>query len=108
MSAPPTFDWNEPGEVLRVEILQDEARALGITSQDMANFLNSVVGGTTITQVRDSIYLVNVVGRAQAIDRYSPDTLQNAADRPRQWPHRTFARLRADQLRHRAADRLAP
>ena len=74
--APPTFDWNEPGEVLRVEILQDEARALGITSQDIANFLNGVVGGTTITQVRDSIYLVNVVGRAQAMDRYSPDTLR--------------------------------
>ena len=62
--------------MLRVEILQDEARALGITSQDIANFLNGVVGGTTITQVRDSIYLVNVVGRAQAMDRYSPDTLR--------------------------------
>jgi hypothetical protein len=42
----PTFDWNEPGEVLRVEILQDKARALGITSQDIANFLNGVVGGS--------------------------------------------------------------
>ncbi len=72
----PTFDWNEPGEVLRVEILQDKARALGITSQDIANFLNGVVGGTTITQVRDSIYLVNVVGRSQAVDRHSLDTLQ--------------------------------
>ena len=72
----PTFDWNEPGEVLRVEILQDKARALGITSQDIANFLNGVVGGTIITQVRDSIYLVNVVGRSQAVDRHSLDTLQ--------------------------------
>ena len=72
----PTFDWNEPGEVLRVEILQDKARALGIASQDIANFLNGVVGGTIITQVRDSIYLVNVVGRSQAVDRHSLDTLQ--------------------------------
>jgi len=72
----PTFDWNEPGEVLRVEILQDKARALGITSQDIANFLNGVVGGSIITQVRDSIYLVNVIGRAQSADRHSLDTLQ--------------------------------
>lgn len=75
--AVPTFDWNEPGKVLRVEILQDKARQLGVTSQDIAGILNGVVGGTTITQVRDSIYLVNVVGRARAAERTSLDTLQS-------------------------------
>ncbi|MEA1830496.1 efflux RND transporter permease subunit [Methylobacterium durans] len=73
----PTFDWNEPGKVLRVEILQDKARQLGVTSQDIASILNSVVGGSAITQVRDSIYLVNVVGRARTIERTSLDTLQS-------------------------------
>ena len=73
----PTFDWNEPGKVLRVEILQDKARQLGVTSQDIAGILNAVVGGQAITQVRDSIYLVNVVGRARAIERSSLDTLQS-------------------------------
>ena len=73
----PTFDWNEPGKVLRVEILQDKARQLGVTSQDIAGILNGVVGGTAITQVRDSIYLVNVVGRARAVERTSLDTLQS-------------------------------
>ncbi|UMY16586.1 efflux RND transporter permease subunit [Methylobacterium organophilum] len=73
----PTFDWNEPGKVLRVEILQDKARQLGVTSQDIAGILNGIVGGTTITQVRDSIYLVNVVGRALAVERNSVDTLQS-------------------------------
>ena len=73
----PTFDWNEPGQVLRVEILQDKARQLGITSQDIANILNGIVGGTSITQVRDSIYLVDVIGRAQAKERNSIDTLQS-------------------------------
>ena len=73
----PTFDWNEPGKVLRVEILQDKARQLGVTSQDIAGILNGVVGGSSITQVRDSIYLVNVVGRAQAAERTSLDTLQS-------------------------------
>ena len=75
--AAPTFDWNEPGKVLRVEILQDKARQLGVTSQDIAGILNAVVGGQSITQVRDSIYLVNVVGRAQRVERQSLDTLQS-------------------------------
>ncbi|WP_336486068.1 efflux RND transporter permease subunit [Methylobacterium nigriterrae] len=73
----PTLDWNEPGKVLRVEILQDKARQLGVTSQDIASILNGVVGGSAITQVRDSIYLVNVVGRARAAERTSLDTLQS-------------------------------
>ena len=93
---PPTLDWNEPGEVLRVEILQDKARQLGITSQDIANILNGVVGGTTITQVRDSIYLVNVVGRAQALDRHSIDTMQTlqvGLANGRTVPLLSFARL---------------
>ncbi|GJE80350.1 efflux RND transporter permease subunit [Methylorubrum thiocyanatum] len=75
--AVPTFDWNEPGKVLRVEILQDKARQLGVTSQDIAGILNGIVGGQAITQVRDSIYLVNVVGRARTVERTSLDTLQS-------------------------------
>jgi multidrug efflux pump len=73
----PTFDWNEPGKVLRVEILQDKARQLGVTSQDVAGILNGIEGGQAITQVRDSIYLVNVIGRAGAAERSSLDTLQS-------------------------------
>jgi len=73
----PTFDWNEPGKVLRVHILQDKARQLGVTSQDIAGILNGIEGGQSITQVRDSIYLVDVVGRARTAERTSLDTLQS-------------------------------
>ena len=58
-------------------MLQDKARQLGVTSQDIAGALNSIVGGTSITQVRDAIYLVDVVGRARAAERQSIETLQN-------------------------------
>lgn len=75
--AAPNFDWNEPERVLKVDVLQDKARQLGITSQDIASALNSVVGGVTITQVRDSTYLVNVVGRSREAERGSLETLKN-------------------------------
>jgi multidrug efflux pump len=73
----PTYDWNEPGRVLKVDVLQDKARQLGITSQDIASSLNSVVGGTTVTQVRDATYLVNVIGRSREAERGSIETLQS-------------------------------
>jgi multidrug efflux pump subunit AcrB len=95
----PTFDWNEPGQVLRVEIAQDKARQLGITSQDISNFLNGVVGGANITQIRDSIYLIDVIARSQAFDRNSLDTLQTlqiALANGRVVPLLAFARLSYD------------
>ncbi|MDH4992108.1 efflux RND transporter permease subunit [Aquamicrobium lusatiense] len=71
------YDWNEPGRVVRVDVLQDKARKLGISSKDIATTLNGVVGGITITQVRDATYLVDVVVRAREAERNSIETLQN-------------------------------
>ncbi|MTV16226.1 MULTISPECIES: efflux RND transporter permease subunit [Bradyrhizobium] len=71
------FDWMEPARVVKVDVLQDKARQLGVTSEDIATAVNSVLEGTPITQVRDSIYLVNVTGRATAVDRGSIDTLRD-------------------------------
>ena len=71
------FDWMEPARVVKVDVLQDKARQLGVSSEDIASALNGVLDGTSITQVRDSIYLVNVVGRATAADRASIDTLRD-------------------------------
>jgi multidrug efflux pump len=71
------YDWNEPSRVVKVDVLQDRARQLGVSSQDIASALNSTVGGATVTQVRDSIYLINVIGRAREDERGSIETLQN-------------------------------
>lgn len=71
------YDWNEPGKVLRVDINQDKARQLGLSSEDVAQLMNSVVSGSAVTQVRDDIYLINVVGRAEEAERGTPETLQN-------------------------------
>lgn len=72
-----SYNWNEPGRVIRVDVMQDKARKLGISSKDIATTLNGIVGGITITQVRDSIYLIDVIARAQKQERDSIDTLQS-------------------------------
>lgn len=71
------YDWNEPGKVLRIDIAQDKARQLGLSSEDVANVMNSIVTGVPVTQVNDDIYLIDVVARAVDSERGSPDTLQN-------------------------------
>ena len=73
----PVYDWNEPARVVKVDVLQDKARQLGISSADIATALNITVGGAAITQVRDYIYLINVVARAADAERGAIETLQN-------------------------------
>ena len=69
------YDWMEPARQLHVRVNQDEARQRGISSQALAGFINAAVTGGVVTQVRDDIYLVNVVGRAQEQERATFKTL---------------------------------
>jgi len=71
------FDWSEPARVVRVHIDQDQARQLGLSSQDVSLALNNVVSGTTITQVRNSIYLIDVAMRAEQTQRTSLETIRS-------------------------------
>lgn len=71
------YDWNEPARVVKVDILQDKAAQLGVTSESIARTLNGIVGGTNFTEIRDSIYLIKVVARATDDERSSIETLQN-------------------------------
>ena len=71
------YDWGEPSRVVRVDVMQDRARQLGVSSQTIASTINGIVGGSTVTEVRDDIYLVDVVGRAIAAERGSIETLRD-------------------------------
>lgn len=71
------YDWNEPMRVVKVEVLQDKARQLGISSQDIASGLNGIVEGSSVTNIRDQIYLVDVLARAQDSERGSIETLRD-------------------------------
>jgi multidrug efflux pump subunit AcrB len=70
------YDWMEPARMVRIHIDQDQARLLGLSSQAIAAVMNSVVTGTPVTQVRDGIWLVNVLTRATDEDRLSLSTLR--------------------------------
>jgi multidrug efflux pump len=69
------FDWIGPARQLRIRVDQDEARLLGLSSQAVAAVLNTVISGTPVTQVRDDIYLVDVLVRANDEQRVSLATL---------------------------------
>jgi multidrug efflux pump len=71
------FDWIEPARKVRIRIDQDQARLLGLSSASVAAVLNSVMTGAAITQMRDGIFLVDVVVRANDEQRVSLSTLRN-------------------------------
>ena len=71
------YDWFEPARQVRIQIDQNEARLLGLSSQALASVLNTVITGSPITQVRDDIYLVDVIARATDEERVSLDTLRS-------------------------------
>ncbi|MGM4930455.1 efflux RND transporter permease subunit [Tardiphaga sp. 619_E2_N8_5] len=71
------FDWIEPARQVRIRVNQDKARLLGLSSQALAGVLNTVISGTTVTQVRDDIYLIDIVARAVDEQRVSLPNLRN-------------------------------
>jgi multidrug efflux pump subunit AcrB len=70
------YNWMEPARTIRIRVDQDEARLLGLSSQDLAQSLNTVVSGVTSTQIRSGIHLVDVLVRASAEQRMSLSTIR--------------------------------
>src|SRR5262249_8722776 len=69
------FNWIEPAREVRIQIDQDEARQLGLSSDALASVMNTIITGVPISQVRDDIYLVDVVVRSTDEERASLATL---------------------------------
>ena len=72
-----SFNWMDPIRKLRIRINQDEARQLGLSSASVAQSINTIVSGIPVTQVRDSIYLIDVMVRAEATERMSLETIRS-------------------------------
>ncbi len=71
------YDWNEPAKVIKVDVDQDRARALGISSQQLSNSINAILSGSRITQLRDHTYLIDIIARAVPEERAKLETLRH-------------------------------
>lgn len=70
------FDWDEPAErSVRFEVDQQKARALGVSSQDIASFLAMNLSGQTISQYRVRDKLIAIDLRAPKNDRVDPSRM---------------------------------
>ena len=65
------YDWMEPARQVRVNVDQDEARRRGVNSRTLAALLTATVTGSGVTQLRDDIYLINVIARSSEEQRVS-------------------------------------
>lgn len=73
------FDWAEKSKVIRVEIDQDKARLLGLSSQELATFLDTSITGLAVTRFREGDKSIEVVLRGAAAERARLSYLQDLA-----------------------------
>ncbi|SFO30495.1 efflux RND transporter permease subunit [Sphingomonas sp. OK281] len=65
-------DWGDRAPALHFVLEQDRLRALGLTSSDVAEQLQFLLTGTTVSQSREDIRTVDVVARSGGSDRLDP------------------------------------
>jgi multidrug efflux pump len=65
----PHLNWTEQQKSIRLEVDQDRARAMGLTPQDVAQTLQTLLSGYTVTQHREGIEHIDVVARAIPAER---------------------------------------
>ncbi|MBZ0251356.1 MAG: efflux RND transporter permease subunit [Burkholderiales bacterium] len=72
-------DWEEASRVIRLAVDQDRARALGISTQELAQFVGTVVSGQAVTAWRERDKQVDVVVRGDAAERRMVGLLKDLA-----------------------------
>ena len=71
-------NWNEQIKTLRLQVDQDKARALGVTSQSIAQTSRGGLSGTTVGQYREGDKLVDIVLRQPLEERNVLTDIGNA------------------------------
>lgn len=73
------LDWQEPSKVIYLDIDQDRARALGIDSSTLAQFLQSSISGMDISQYREKRELIQIRIRGANSERAQVESLASLA-----------------------------
>ncbi|GLO41517.1 resistance-nodulation-cell division efflux transporter [Pseudomonas putida] len=63
------LDWEEPSKAVFLEIDQDRARALGVSTAHLSSFLQSSLTGTTVSQYREDNELIEILLRGTRQER---------------------------------------
>ncbi|WP_442109287.1 efflux RND transporter permease subunit [Pseudomonas sp. NUPR-001] len=63
------LDWEEPSKVVYLNIDQDRARALGVSTANLAKFLQSSLTGSSVSQFREDNELIEILLRGTAQER---------------------------------------
>jgi multidrug efflux pump subunit AcrB len=71
-------NWNESVKVMRLEVDQTKARALGVTSQSIAQASKTILAGTTVGQYREGDKLIEIVLRQPLEERNAITDIGNA------------------------------
>lgn len=73
------LDWGEQSKIISLVIDQDRARQMGVSSEDLANFLNSSISGAIINQYREKRELIDVRIRGDQAERVNVEALSSLA-----------------------------
>ena len=73
------LDWDEPSKIIRLEIDQERARVLGVSSQDLANFVQSSLSGSRVSLFREGDELIDIVLRGPEEERARLSLLEDLA-----------------------------
>ncbi len=71
-------NWNESVKVLRLEVDQSKARALGVTSQSIAQASRTILSGTAVGQFREGDKLIDIMLRQPLDERNAITDIGNA------------------------------
>ncbi|HRH30099.1 MAG TPA: efflux RND transporter permease subunit, partial [Aquabacterium sp.] len=71
-------NWNESVKAIRLRVDQDKARALGVTTQSIAQASRVLTSGVTIGQYRENDRLIEIVLRSPQSERVTLGALDNA------------------------------
>ncbi len=71
-------NWNESVKVLRLEVDQSKARALGVTSQSIAQASRTILSGSQVGQFREGDKLIDIVLRQPLDERSAITDIGNA------------------------------
>ncbi len=73
------LDWGEPSKIISIQIDQDRARQMGVSSLDLANFLNASITGSAIDQYREKRELIEIRLRGDKAERVEVASLASLA-----------------------------